>query len=96
MKALPRPESMTKRTPPRPKKFPAAKQRLLDSLLDKNSEGTISRPERVRLQQLVEEAERLMAANAKRLAQFSEVEQAGAPTDAVPVTVWVKSAPAEH
>lgn len=31
---------MTRRVPPKVQKFPAAKQRLLDRLLEKNSEGT--------------------------------------------------------
>ena len=87
---------MKKPLPPRLKTFPAAKQRVLDRLLEKNSEGTISASERNRLQQLVDEAERLMVANAKRLARFSESETANVPTGAVPVTVWVKPEPAER
>jgi hypothetical protein len=83
-----------KRAPPKTRKFPAAKQRLLDRLLEKNSEGTITAAERVRLQQLVAEAESWMIANAKRMAQFSQDEQT-APAGAVPVTVWVKPEPAE-
>ena len=81
---------MTKPGPPKLKKFPAAKQRRLDELLDKNSEGTISEDERSKLQQLVAEAEQLMVANAKLLAEFSKNEAPGAPVAAVPVTVWVK------
>ena len=81
---------MKKRLPPRLKKFPAAKQRRLDALLDKNSEGTIAAGERSMLDALVAEAERLMAANAKRLAEFSASETASPPTEAVPVIVWVK------
>jgi hypothetical protein len=82
---------MKKPLPPKVKKFSAAKQRLLDKLLEKNSDGSIAPKERVRLEQLVAEAERLMVANAKRLARFSERESSGAPSGAVPVTVWVKS-----
>ena len=62
---------MNKRLPPKPKKFPAAKQRRLDELLEKNSEGTITPAEKTRLKKLVAEAEQLMVANAKRLAEFS-------------------------
>ena len=58
---------MTKSAPPTLRKFPAAKQRRLDELLEKNSEGTITSREDVRLKQLVAEAEQLMVANAKLL-----------------------------
>ncbi len=85
---------MNKCVPPKPKKFPAAKQRRLDELLEKNSEGTISPTEKARLEKLVTEAEQLMVANAKRLAEFSKSE-ARAPAGAVPVTVWVKPEHAE-
>lgn len=79
---------MSKRIVPPPiEAFPATKQRRLDELLEKNSEGTIAPKEKVRLEQLVAEAEHLMVANAKRLARFAERE--GSPVDAVPVTVWV-------
>jgi hypothetical protein len=81
---------MNQRVPPKPIKFPAAKQRRLDALLDKNSEGTITAAEKMRLKKLVAEAEQLMAANAKRLADFSRTETADALAGAVPVTVWVK------
>ena len=87
---------MSKPLPPKVKRFPAAKQRALDELLEKNSDGLITPNERVRLDQLVVEAERLMVANAKRLAQFSQKESAGPPSKAVPVTVWVKPEPAER
>jgi len=56
---------MTNALRPKLKKFPAAKQRRLDELLDKNSEGTITPSENTRLQRLVAEAEQLMAANAR-------------------------------
>ena len=85
---------MNKRVPPKPKKFPASKQRRLDELLEKNSEGTITPAEKTRLEKLVAEAEQLMVANAKRLAEFSESE-AAAPAGAVAVTVWVKPELAE-
>ena len=54
--------------------FPAAKQRRLDLLLEKNSEGTITVNEAATLKQLVAEAEQLMVANVKRLAAFSKEE----------------------
>jgi hypothetical protein len=47
--------------------FPAAKQRRLDRLLDKASDGTITAKEKASLEQLVVDAERLMGANARRL-----------------------------
>jgi len=84
---------MRKPTPPKIKKFPVAKQRRMDELLDKNSEGTITPTEKAKLAQLVEEAERLMVSNAKLLAEFSQKESSGAPPGAVPLTVWVS---AEH
>ena len=80
---------MTKILPPKVKKFPATKQRRLDELLEKNSEGTITSAEKTRLEQLVAEAENLMVANAQRMARFSQGEAAGQPAGAVPVTVWV-------
>lgn len=81
---------MSKPVPPRIQKFPAAKQRRMDELLDKNSEGTITPREKVQLERLVAEAERLMVANARRLADFAEAERGGPPESAVPVTVWVQ------
>lgn len=85
---------MKKTIRPRIEKFPAAKQRRLDHLLDKNSEGTITPKELVRLKQLVAEAEQLMVANAKGLAGFVQREAGRAPAGAVPVTVWVQPEPA--
>jgi hypothetical protein len=82
-------QPMKKTAPPKIKKFPAAKQRLLDQLLDKNSEGTITSGERAKLEQLVDQAEHLMVSNAKRLARFVQIRREGKPTRAVPVTVWV-------
>ncbi len=81
---------MKKSTPPRIEKFPAAKQRRLDELLDKNSEGTITPREKARLEQLVAEAERLMVANAKRLAKFVRSQGSGRSQGSVPVTVWMQ------
>ena len=85
---------MKKPSPPTVEKFPAAKQRRLDRLLEKNSEGTITSKEKAQLEQLVVEAEQLMVANARRLAEFSQ--SSGAPTSAVPVTVWVQADAAER
>lgn len=76
--------------PPKFKRFPAAKQRRLDELLEKNSEGTITRKEKATLERLVAEAEQLMVANARQLAEFSQGEAVRAPTGAVPVTIWVQ------
>jgi hypothetical protein len=81
-------------SPPKPVKFSAAKQRRMDELLDKNSEGTIRPKEKATLERLVAEAERLMVANAKRLAKFTERGGKRAPSGAVPVTVWLQSEPA--
>ncbi len=87
---------MSKALPPKPRRFPAAKQRRLDELLEKNSEGTITPSEKRRLEQLVQEAEQLMVANAQVLARFSEAEGARWPVATVPVTVWVKPEHAGH
>ena len=81
---------MKKPVPPKLRKFPVAKQRMLDQLLEKNSEGTISVIETATLAQLVAEAEGLMVANGKRLAEFSKKETATPPVGAVPVTVWIQ------
>ena len=82
--------------PPKLQKFPAARQRRLDQLLEKNSEGTITRKEKGTLEQLVAEAEHLMVANAKRLAEFAHGEAVRAPVGAVPVTIWVQPKSAER
>jgi hypothetical protein len=87
---------MKRDIPPRPKKFPVGKQRRLDELLEKNSEGTITPAEKARLEQLVAEAEQLMVTNARLLARFSQTESVSVPTGAVPVTVWVKQEHAER
>ena len=80
---------MKKILPPKVKEFSATKQRRLDQLLEKNSEGTITPVERTRLERLVLEAEQLMVANAQLLARFSQSESPAQPVSAVPVTVWV-------
>ncbi len=80
---------MTHHGPPPPEKLPAEKQERLHELLDRNSEGVITPEERTELESLVEEAEQLMIANSRRLAEFSQRDP-GAPTGAVPVTVWIK------
>jgi hypothetical protein len=80
---------VSKTAPPKIVKLPTAKQRRMDQLLEKNSEGTITPRETALLERLVGEAERLMVANARRLAKFAETEQTHAPANAVPVTVWV-------
>ena len=77
--------------PPSIKKFPAAKQRRMDELLERNSEGQITSREKAALERLVAEAEALMVENAKRLSAFSQRPE-GVPANAVPVTVWVSSA----
>ena len=59
--------------PPRVQKLSIAKQRRLDELLNKNSEGAITDQERLTLEKLVGEAERLMVENAQRLATFSQM-----------------------
>jgi len=87
---------MKKRVPPKPRKFPAAKQRRLDQLLEKNSEGTIAPEEKATLEQLVAEAEKWMVANGRRLAEFAKGEAAPPPARAVPVTVWIQPQPAER
>lgn len=80
---------MKRTRPPKIRQFPAAKQRRLDELLEKNSDGTITPTEKERLERLVAAAEALMVANAQLLAQFAQSGQMGPPADAVPVTVWV-------
>ncbi len=58
--------------PSRVQKFPIAKQRRLDRLSDKNSEGTITDSERLALTNLVAEAEQLMVDNARELLMNSK------------------------
>jgi hypothetical protein len=75
------------------KKFSAIKQRRLDFLLGKNSEGTISSKERILLAALIREAEQLMVTNAKRLVEVARHGENSVPANAVPVTVWVTPSP---
>jgi hypothetical protein len=77
-------------------RFPAAKQRRLDRLLERNSEGCISAKEKAALEALVTEAEEYMVANAQRLAQFAKNESVSPPSNSVPVTVWVRPHQAER
>ena len=74
---------------PKIKQFSAAKQQRLDKLLAKNSAGSITPREQQKLSALVAEAESLMVANAKLLADFAKSQSPAAPLHAVPVTVWV-------
>jgi hypothetical protein len=87
---------MKKPVPPKVQRFPAAKQRRLDQLLEKNSEGTITIKEKAILVRLVAEAQELMVANSKRLAEFSKSNGARPPAGAVPVTVWVQAQQVER
>jgi hypothetical protein len=87
---------MGKPLPPKLKRFPAAKQRRLDQLLAKNAEGALSSTEKVKLELLVEEAEALMVANSKQLADFARSQSTQPPVAAVPVTIWVNPQIAEH
>jgi hypothetical protein len=80
--------------PPKVVRLADAKQKDLDDLLSKNAEGTISAEERASLERLVVEAENLMVANARQLADYSR-SQAAPPLHAVPVTVWIAPQPAE-
>jgi len=79
--------SMDKNSLPSIKKFPAAKQRRLDQLLDKYCEGKITETEKKKLKQLVTEAEQLAVFNAKELLKITGEQTP--PVGAVPVTVWV-------
>jgi hypothetical protein len=84
---------MRKSLPPKIENFPASKQRRLDQLLEKNSEGMITPREKAILERLVAEAESLMVANSKRLARFSRSEATRMPVRAEPVTVWIQPSP---
>ncbi|RIK81112.1 MAG: hypothetical protein DCC67_08540 [Planctomycetota bacterium] len=75
--------------------FAPDKQRRLDLLLDRNAEGAISEDERAELEDLVAEAERLIIANSRELADFARSQSLQPPPAAVPVTVWVAPHPAE-
>ena len=80
--------------PPRLQKLTTVQQRRLDELLDKNSEGTITDPEKRTLEKLVCKAEQLMVSNAKRLATFAKSAKPG--SSAVPVTIWLQPQMAER
>lgn len=87
---------MPKFTPPKLKKLAPTKQRRLDQLLEKNAEGTIGVKEKVQLESLVAEAEELMVANSRQLADFAREQIPQPPISAVPVTVWVNPHVAER
>jgi hypothetical protein len=87
---------MNKSVLPKLEKFPPAKQRRLDQLLEKNAEGTISPKEKSRLESLVAEADDLMVANSKLLAEFARSQSPPPPVNAVPVTVWINPQLADH
>jgi hypothetical protein len=80
---------MTPQQPPILANFPAAKQERLDELLERNAEQSMSPTERTELESLVAEAEALMVANAKLLADFASHQSPPPPAGAVPVTVWI-------
>jgi len=80
---------MAKLAPPTIEKLSSEKQQRLHELLDRNSEGEIAPSERTELEELVEAAERLMVANARRLSEFAQREGEHPPKGAVPVTIWV-------
>ena len=80
---------MSKQAPPKVKKLPPAKQRRLDELLERNSEGVISVKEKALLEKRVAEAEELMVSNLKQLAAFTKSQTPSPPPAAIPVTVWV-------
>jgi hypothetical protein len=80
--------------PPQLQTLSPDKKERLDLLLDKNAEGEINSDEQVELGALVAEAEQLMAANARNLADFARSQPSLLPV-ATPVTVWVTPHPAE-
>lgn len=87
---------MNQKTPPKIRSLAAAKQRRLDYLLEKNSDGGITSRELARLNALVVEAEQLMVENSQRLAEFARNQSPGTPATAIPVTVWIAPQPAEN
>jgi hypothetical protein len=80
---------MHKLSPPKIKKFSPAKQRRLDQLLERNAAGKVTANEKAKLKTLVAQAEELMVANSRRIAEFAKSQLPQAPLGAVPVTVWV-------
>jgi len=75
-------------------RFPEERQARMDELLDRNSSGKISAAERVELEALVGEAERLMVENTKRLSQYCRRHTGRQQQRRTPVTVWVSEATA--
>lgn len=71
-------------------KFPIEKQARMDDLLDRCNRGRISRAEKMELESLVEDAEKLMVANSKRLAQYCRRHGGKREEQGTPVTVWVR------
>ncbi|HEX3315350.1 MAG TPA: hypothetical protein VHR72_10690 [Gemmataceae bacterium] len=65
----------------------------MDRLLEKNTEGAITAAEKTKLEALVAEAEQLMVANAKRMAEFARQNGNHVSEGGVPVTVWVQPTP---
>jgi hypothetical protein len=88
--------TMALTTPPNLAKLAAHKQLRLDELLDRNAEGAITQGERSELESLVLEAESLMTANARLVADFASRQAIAPPSGAVPVTVWVTPQPTER
>lgn len=89
---------MSQTTPPELTAFPPAKQQRLDQLLflATSADGAISPAEKTELESLVAQAEELMIANARLLADFARTQSPHPPAAAVPVTVWVTPQPAER
>jgi hypothetical protein len=80
---------MKQPVPPELQQFAPAKQRRLDQLLEQCADGTISTSDKAKLESLVAEAEEVMVANSRRLAEFAHSQSPQPPVAAVPVTVWV-------
>jgi hypothetical protein len=73
MNMKPTPSGTAKNAPGRGKvrRLLAVKQKRLNSLMDKNNEGRLSKEDRKELRALVREVEELTLANARRLAEQS-------------------------
>jgi hypothetical protein len=69
--------------------FAPAKHQRLDLLLEKNAEGPIFKEEESELTALVAEAEQVMIANARQMADVARSQASQPPPAAIPVTVWV-------
>lgn len=89
---------MSQTTPPELTAFPPAKQQRLDQLLllATSADGAITPAEKAELESLVAQAEELMIANARLLADFARTHSPQPPVAAVPVTVWVTPQLAER